>query len=528
MPLLADPVRSIPDYVPDENRTLGWAALDWTWQWLQQPDGPDAGDPWSFTDEQTRIVLRWYEINDLGRFVHRRGVLRRMKGWGKDPFMAAIAAVELCGPCRFGGWAADGFPIAVQHPAPWIQVAAVSQDQTRNTMTLFPGLFTGAALKEFRIDLGKTIIYARGTGRIEAVTSSPSALEGGRPSLAIVNESQEWLLNNDGVAMSKAIRRNLAKSNDGSARSMEICNAHLPGEESVAEETYEAWKQADGDVPGLYYDAVEAPVVPDLTDLHALRQALLAARGDSLWLNVDRLIEEIADPVTPEWMSRRYYLNQVVAVESERWMPMNLWDERARPEPIPTGADVVLAFDGSFNGDSTGLLAVSLGDSPHIELVRVWEKTAGDPEWRVPIEDVEDEIRAACKRFRVREIVADTYRWARSMQILEAERLPVVEFPQRPARMIPATTRLHEAVCNAGMTHDASEPLRRHVSNAVLKISSQGGHLTKDHKSSPRRIDLAVCAVMGFERACMAVPRRPQVIDLNALLAAEPQPEGSQ
>lgn len=518
MPAVLEPVRSIADTVPGEHRTLGWAVLQWTADWLQQPDGPNAGEPWLFTDEQARFILRWYGIDGDGRFLSRRGVLRRMKGWGKDPLLAAVAATELCGPCRFGGWEPDGSPIAVQHPAPWIQIAAVSQDQTRNTMTLFPGLFTPAAIKEYRVDLGKTIIYARGVGRIEAVTSSPQALEGGRPSLAVLNESQEWLENNEGKAMAKTIRRNLAKSNDGSARSMEICNAHLPGEESVAEETYEAWQAANGEIPGLSYDSLEAPPIADLADLDAVRAGLLAARGDSEWLNVERLLDEIADPVTPEYMSRRYYLNQVVAVEGERWMPMDLWDGRVLDRKIPDHADCVLAFDGSFNGDSTAIVAVELSEIPHIEVVKCWENSTADSEWRVPIEDVEDELRAACKRFRVREIAADTYRWARSMEILEKERLPVVEFPQRPARMIPATTRLYEAVCNAAVTHDGDPDLRRHVSNAVLKVSTQGGHLSKDAKTSPRKIDLAVTAVMGFDRAVQYRPTVPQIIDLSKVM----------
>lgn len=515
-----EPVRSIPDVVPEEKRTLGWAVLRWTAEWLQQPDGASAGEPWMYTDEQARFILRWYEIDAQGWFVARRGVLRRMKGWGKDPLLASVAATELCGPCRFGGWDAGGVPIVVQHPAPWIQIAAVSQDQTRNTMTLFPGLFTKEAIREYRIDIGKTIIYARGVGRVEAVTSSPQALEGGRPSLAVLNESQEWLANNEGQAMAKTIRRNLAKSNDGSARSMEICNAHLPGEESVAEETYEAWRQANGNIPGLMYDSLEAPPVSDLHELGAVRAGLVAARGDSDWLNVDRLLDEIADPVTPEYMSRRYYLNQVIAVEGERWMPMDFWDQRALPDyKIPDHAQCVLGFDGSFNGDSTAIIAVELGETPHIEVVKCWESTSTNPGWRVPIEDVEEELRGACKRLDVREISADAYRWARSLEILANEGLPVVEFPQRPARMIPATTRLYEAVCNAGVTHDGSPDLRRHVGNAVLKISSQGGHLSKDAKTSPRRIDLAVTAVMAFDRAAAYEVATPQVIDLNAIAA---------
>jgi hypothetical protein len=508
-------VRSIPDTIPAENRTLGWQALAWTAEYLRQPDGPSAGEPWEYTLEQMRIVLRWYSINAKGRWPFRRGVLRRMKGWGKDPFAASLAALELCGPCRFDGFDARGMPVAVPHPAPWIQAAAVSQDQTRNTMTLLPGLFSPAAVDEYNLDIGKTIVYGGG-GRIEAVTSSPRALEGGRPSFTIQNESQEWLESNDGHAMNKTIRRNLAKSNDGSARTLEICNAHLPGEESVAEETYEAWRKAGGKVPGLYYDATEAPPVPDLGDRTKLKPALLDARGDSDWLNVDRLMDEIQDPTTPEHITRRYYLNQIVAVGAERWMPMDAWDACEKADHgIGPRANVVLAFDGSFNGDTTALVVVEIGKVPHLDVVECWENP-GDPDWRVPIEDVEDTIRDAAKRWRVREIPSDPYRWARSLQVLAKERLPVLEYPQRPSRMIPATTRLYEAVVNGQMTHSGDPRLRRHVENAVLRVSTQGGMLSKDAKSSPRRIDLAVASVMAFDRAAFYSQKgRPRAINLH-------------
>lgn len=75
-------LRSLPDVLPPDNRTLGWKVLEWTADYLIQPDGPYAGQPWEFTREQAKIVLRWYAIDEHGRFTHRRGVIRRMKGWG--------------------------------------------------------------------------------------------------------------------------------------------------------------------------------------------------------------------------------------------------------------------------------------------------------------------------------------------------------------------------------------------------------------------------------------------------------------
>jgi hypothetical protein len=60
-----------------------------------------------------------------------------------------------------------------------VLTAAVSKDQTRNTMTLFPGLFSDDAIRDYSIDLGKEIIYAhKGRCRLEAVTSSRARSRG--------------------------------------------------------------------------------------------------------------------------------------------------------------------------------------------------------------------------------------------------------------------------------------------------------------------------------------------------------------
>jgi phage terminase large subunit-like protein len=85
--------------------------------------------------------------------------------------------------------------------------------------------------------------------------------------------------------------------------------------------------------------------------------------------------------------------------------------------------------------------------------------------------------------------------------VLSDEGLPVVEFPQTPARMVPATQRFHEAVLNHGLTHSGDPRLGRHLANAVLRLDSRGARITKESKHSGRRIDLAVASVMAFDRA---------------------------
>jgi phage terminase large subunit-like protein len=205
---------------------------------------------------------------------------------------------------------------------------------------------------------------------------------------------------------------------------------------------------------------------------------------------------------TPEAEFRIKRCNQWVT-GATRWLPAGAWDLLAdEGHVIPDAADVVLGFDGSFNGDCTALVAVSVEAEPHIAVVECWERpTDGGDDWRVPIADVEQAIRDACRRWQVLEIACDPFRWARSYQVLEAEGLPVVEFPQSPARMTPATTRFYEAVVNSAVTHSGDRRLARHIANAVLRADSRGTRIYKEHRHSRRRIDLAVAAVMALDRA---------------------------
>ncbi len=518
---MLEPVRSIPDDVPPRSRTLGWAILEWTANWLEQPDGPSAGERWRYTPEQMRTLCRWYEIDEHGKFIFRRGVYRRMKGAGKTPFLASLACVELCGPCRFGGWDEEGLPIAIPHPSPWVQCAAVNLSQTRNLMLLLPSMFSKDAISEFNLDLGKEIVYAGNGGQIQAVTSSPKSLEGNRATAIICDETHLWLDNNQGKEMMQVIKRNLAKARDGEARVMEITNAHRPAEDSAAEETYEAWRT--GRLPDVYYDALQAPRVEDLRDREKLREALVICRGDADWLDLDRLVAEVADATVPEYVSRRYYLNEIADTDGERWLPLHLWDACALPgQEIAPGATVVLGFDGSRTGDACALVAVSVvaPDEPHhVEVAALHENTERDPDYEVPMETVMDSIRSACQKWKVREVACDFTWWALPLQTLRDEGLPIVAMPQSLARMAPAQAAFRQAVVSGHITHNGDPDLRRHVGNAILIPSSKGDKLAKPSKNSPHKIDLAVAATMAFARASEHKPKRPRIFSLNQALA---------
>jgi phage terminase large subunit-like protein len=149
---------------------------------------------------------------------------------------------------------------------------------------------------------------------------------------------------------------------------------------------------------------------------------------------------------------------------------------------------------------------VLVDQRPHVELLALWEAPEGSRDWRVPVIEVENAIRAACRRFEVREIVCDPFRWTRSMQVLADDGLPVTEFPQTPARMSPATQRFHEAVVNCQLTHSGDTALARHVANCVVREDARGTRVAKQHKDSRRKIDAAVAAIMALAAAATLEP----------------------
>jgi phage terminase large subunit-like protein len=219
------------------------------------------------------------------------------------------------------------------------------------------------------------------------------------------------------------------------------------------------------------------------------------ALGD--FLAVDGL-EAVLPPKMRESSFRRARLCQLTDQLEEAWLPPGAWAATTdATRGVEDGAEVVLAFDGSFNGDTTVLTVATVDQRPHLDLVELWE-AAGH---QVPIVDVEAAIRAACRRWRVLEIAADPFRWARSLQLLDGEGFPVLEYPQSPSRMMPATSRFYEAVVNGQLTHSGDSRLARHIGNAVLREDARGARLAKERRDSPRKIDAAVAAVMAHDRA---------------------------
>ena len=233
--------------------------------------------------------------------------------------------------------------------------------------------------------------------------------------------------------------------------------------------------------------------------------ALDVARGDSYWVNPERLYEEINDPTTPEYVARRFYLNQVVAVDIDRWLPQGAWAKcTVHGAHIPKQNRVVLGFDGSYNGDATALVACSI-DSPKpvVELVGLWERPIDKlaaSRWKVPRAEVMQCIRDSFTKWDVIELAVDPALWQVELEELLSEGYPVATFQQRGQGMLDATQHLYEAVTAGLLEHNGDPNLARHFAAAYVKDPLRP-RLEKEHANSTHKIDAAVATIMAVHRA---------------------------
>ena len=203
---------------------------------------------------------------------------------------------------------------------------------------------------------------------------------------------------------------------------------------------------------------------------------------------------------------RRFRLGQWTATQNA-WLPYGAAAALVTDECIPDGTRVCLALDGSWSGDTTGLTASGVVDGEMlVEVIGHWAPPVmNDGQWRVDMSNVEQTIRDACAKYDVVEIAFDPARWARNMQALAAEGLPVVEFPQSKQRMIGATTLFYDAVCDSNLRFVGNGYIRAllsHLSMAEVEESKDGAMIKKPvFVEASANIDLAVAAIMSHARA---------------------------
>lgn len=510
---------TLPEGLP--KFTLGYEALAWAAKYLRHPNGLRAGKAWQFTREQARFVLWFYALDENGRWLFHHGARRLAKGSGKSPFAAVMALIELLAPVRFDHWDPDvpggvaGKPVSM----PWVQIAAVSLDQTENTMRMVRAMASPAnapALhRDYSLDVGKTQIFVQPEGKLEVITSSAATAEGAESTFVIGDELEHWTPSNGGAELHATLMDNLSKSG---SRMLETLNAWKPSINSAGESTFNDWVlQETGrskNESRILYDARQAPHDTDLGDADSLRSALEWVYADCPWSDIDAIMTRIWSPSAQVDDSKRKYLNWPVA-SSDSWCDPQDWAQMARPDiDVAPGEDIVMFFDGSLSNDHTALIGCRMDDG-HIFTIGVWQPKAADPDDKpmVDVQAVDDRVDFAFATWNVIGFYADVREWESFTKVAWPERYrdrlelwatsrgaqqpePIAWDMRGKDFQFTTAAELAEAeVMQHSFTHDGNPLLTEHVLNARRHEGRYGITVRKESRKSAKKIDACVCMI---------------------------------
>lgn len=510
---------TLPEGLP--KFTLGYEALAWAAKYLRHPNGIRAGKAWQFTREQARFVLWFYALDENGRWLFHHGARRLAKGSGKSPFAAVMALIELLAPVRFDHWDPDvpggvaGKPVSM----PWVQIAAVSLDQTENTMRMVRAMASPAnapALhRDYSLDVGKTQIFVQPEGKLEVITSSAATAEGAESTFVIGDELEHWTPSNGGAELHATLMDNLSKSG---SRMLETLNAWKPGINSAGESTFNDWVlQETGrskNESRILYDARQAPHDTEMGDADSLRSALEWVYADCPWSDIDAIMTRIWSPSAQVDDSKRKYLNWPVA-SSDSWCDPQDWAQMARPDiDVAPGEDIVMFFDGSLSNDHTALIGCRMDDG-HIFTIGVWQPKAADPDDKpmVDVQAVDERVDFAFATWNVIGFYADVREWESFTKVAWPERYrdrlelwatsrgaqqpePIAWDMRGKDFQFTTAAELAEAeVMQHSFTHDGNPLLTEHVLNARRHEGRFGITVRKESRKSAKKIDACVCMI---------------------------------
>lgn len=449
-----------------------------------------AGDPLHLRDWQRSLLEHLYARHDSGGLQFQTALIGMPRKNGKSALSSAsIGLYSLLGE-GIGG----GEVIAV----------AAEKEQARIVFNEAKRMVESSELSE-SVTVYKDSLYVPSTQSIFKVVSAEAySKEGLNPSRVIMDELHAHKTRDLYDVFS------LAMGNRGRiAQLVAITTAGVKtdstGKDSIAYELYNYGKRIiNGEIedPNFFMAWWEADPEGDHRDPLQWEKANpgfddLVAREDF----------ESAVRRTPEAEFRTKRLNQWTSTQ-QAWLPAGTWEQLQDDFEMSADDEYVLGFDGSWNNDSTSIVAVISpkveGDPFRVKRVRSWEKNfaTDDDSWRVS----KDEVTAWLMDFhtkypRMREMACDPSYWFDELLLWQESGVPVVMYRNSPERTVPATSKLYDAIMNRKFVHDGDGALARHIDNCILKMDARGARITKDYKQPKLKVDNAIALMMAYDRA---------------------------
>lgn len=543
----------------DRSRSLGWLATWWIETFVVQGPGDVEGEPIVHGDEFTGFIVDCYALDEKGRRMHDTAFFSRPKGCNKSGLAAELVLFEGLGPCRFDGWAKGGEtfeflghtytyeagePMGRPVKYPFVRIMATEEGQTGNTFDMvYNNLEDGplCELKAYGMRVNKTKIDLPFGGEIIPSTAGSSSKDGGKETFVIFDESHLYNTN-ELRRMYSTVTRNLNKRKKiAETWALETTTMYLPGEESVAEATYNYAQQIMESIrvlkegekrkvkvrrTRLLFDHRWGEIV-DLDDEEALEEAIEDAYGEAMdWNSKQGIIDDLFDPRRTPEESRRYFLNALTEAHNA-WLSPQLISrasaEGVGVDDIAKGEKIALGFDGALTRDATALIGCRISDGA-LFVLKISERPDG-PEaenWVVDQVAFDAKVSWAFKHFKVVAFNADPPHWQDWLEKWEREfgetHLVVKATPgsylkwwtKRDTQMALALERLYEAIkTDRDVKLDKDPVFLRHLLNARRWERRGGLVIGKDTKNSTKKMDAAMAATLAYEARANYLAKAP-------------------
>ena len=462
--------------------------------------GEWAGQPLHLQAWQRRMVNELMAKRSDGRRRHRIGYIGLPRKNGKSTLGAALALYGLL---------ADGEPGAeVYSCAGDRRQAEIVFSEAKRMVAADPDLASVVRVQRYHLEGPDHSIYR--------VLSADAALQQGlNPSFVVFDEVHVQPNEDLWNAMTLGF---------GTRRQPLIIGITTAGfdEGSLAYRLYAYGQQVAAgaaDDPTFFFRWWEAPAGADHRDPASWRAAN-PALGE--FLKVDDF--EAAVRTTTESPFRRFRLNQWVAAE-HLWLPAGLWEGQADPDrALDPRLPLAVGIDPAYSDDTFAIVVAQRQGEDTVVRARFYINPyppthSARADWVVDHEAVRGYLRelrrefpSAATRIDGRTVggpafVYDPSSFTESAQILEDEGLAMIAFPQTDARMVPATRLFYDLLQDHRIWHDGDETLALHLRNChAVERGENGWRLRKGTKSSARKIDGAIAAVMAVAQAALPPP----------------------
>lgn len=498
------------------------------------------GDPEPFVEypQQLWVTVNWYRVRPTAKlgdlstaFFYRRVQYVGPQKCGKGPWLAKKAKGQASGPVLFAGWAeggevfacedhgcpcgweytyAPGEPMGKPWAKPLMQLMATSEDQVDNVYDPLKAMLKyGHDANLFTV--GEEFTRTWNDGKIETVTSSALSRLGNP---IIFAGQDETGLYNDANKLRKPAETQRRGAAAMGGRSIETTNPWDPGEDSVAQRTWESkrpdifrfWLNPELEVSLRHDDGK-----PFSFWVKRERRKILAhvyqGIGHITLESVEAEALEIGEKDPGQAV--RFYGNKAEAGHGV-WCASERWTNRKKPRDVPAGTQIVAGFDGSDTDDLTGFRCETRDGyqfTPEFPDGRpmVWDPA--DFGGQVPRLEVTAGLRHIKATYKLARLYADPPYWESEIDAWDEELgndIVVRWYTKRPTQMHAAAERLYVDLgkSDSDFWHDGCEITERHVTAAhksPRSTADQPGRYILRKPGDGRKIDMAIPSILAHE-----------------------------